>query len=1020
MSDYQELRQTEDGIMAYGLTVAEAPTIDLRLVKRRFRSRVLGDDSFAKAVFLCAETGLGKTHLSKDLLDDLASEGIYTRYVSLKGSHDDRATRKVMRVAREVCKATEHPRERKAVVLDDMPSVDECYLGRLSRAIGRMIASNTLVIVCMLPEAEMLAEEVVSAKRLNSQDLTSIYLPEVIGLSEVRFAPSAGIAALLFHDAPSAITGAAAGVRWDSYVKTLSSVARAHVRPSLPAEEQRLRLAMILLGTGSTEILSSVIPRLDSDSVEWTRRDAPLFGIDRIMGTFCCVGLSENSVFEPCLPELEDVCAKYPDTAARAARALAANGNYVRAALVCSLCAAEDIVAVGMTWGVEFVCAGCSETVRKALELRDLGYGGDVEGQELSALALAYASEPFSSFDERPLPEVSGPDVVSSARRLRLVELLRMSRDLDRGVRPRRPPRQKESDGDMERALIAHVRARSLLLSGEFSDAYALLVNNPARISVDSLASALLCDDFALAQLLTGEGPNQEERLACLRARQIMRKSGIKRLVGYRDLLEPLAMVLCGRSQRLDGVEAAISRASRMGDDAVRAVLLLVSAVVDNRAGAFARAHVRAVQAAELLGGTANVYLARAAHFVDVLASYGLGDEEPLELVANAGSSSLFKDLAALFICTGPGDEVELTTLVRSACSRNVLWVLNVLGNDFEGRSRAFRQAIPPTWSTLSRKSVRKALSMARESERFGFLPEPRLVSEHAGPEGEGPSVMPWLDAGSRAISIRLLGSFEMRVNGEVVGAKSFGKRRARAFMTHLACRKNHSLTRRELLESIWPESDYDSGRQKIYEATSVVRNALKGKEGISDPFIVSRNGGFVALDMGVVSVDVDLFEHAAHAVLATDDDTRAVELAHEALKLYGGDLVETPYDTLGAAETRRQELRSLYVDIAVVGSSAAMRENMPQLAVRFARCAYDAAGLREDAAIALMDALKATGRTMDAREVYREYARNLLEATGMPPSTAMRGIASGLFPNLRGGLNGRMGRPTEDTTTTC
>ena len=123
---------------------------------------------------------------------------------------------------------------------------------------------------------------------------------------------------------------------------------------------------------------------------------------------------------------------------------------------------------------------------------------------------------------------------------------------------------------------------------------------------------------------------------------------------------------------------------------------------------------------------------------------------------------------------------------------------------------------------------------------------------------------------------------------------------------------------------------------------------------------------------------------------------------------------------TLGAAETRRQELRSLYVDIAVVGSSAAMRENMPQLAVRFARCAYDAAGLREDAAIALMDALKATGRTMDAREVYREYARNLLEATGMPPSTAMRGIASGLFPNLRGGLNGRMGRPAEDTTTTC
>lgn len=1019
MNDYQDLRRTESGIMANGLSLVEMPPLDPSFIRKNFKYRILGDASFARAVFLCAETGLGKTHLCKDLLEDLASEGVYTRYESLREFKADKAARKVVRVAREVRNATVNPRERKAVVLDDLPIIDECDLGKIVRAIDRMVSCNTLVLVCILPELEMLAEEMPSAKRMTSLDLATLYQPDVFEFSNSYELPSAGIAALLFHDsAPSTAFGV--GARWDSYVKALSRLAIAHIRPSLPIEEQRLRLAMILLGSGSTEVLSSIVPKLDSDSVEWTRRDAPLFGLDRIQGSFCCVGLNSSSVFESCLSDFETLCTAYPETVARSARALAACGDYGRAALVCSLCGPDDYAEIGTAWGVEFVCAGHATAVQKAFELRGLGYGDSEDGCAFASLALAYTCSPFSEFDERPLPEAAGNDLVNSMRRRRIVELLRMSRDLDRGILPKGQLNEGRETDAVARLLVLHVKARKLLLTGRFGEAYALLVNNPFRIAVRSLVSALLCDDFALAQLLTGESPNQEEQLAYVRSRQLIAKSGIKRLACYRDLLEPLAMVLCGRSQRFEGVEAVIARASRMGDKAVQAVLLLASAVVDNRVGAYPRAHVRAVQAAEILGNVRKSYLVRVSRFVRALSAYGLGDDEPLTQIGESGDISVFRDLAALFVCTGPGDEVELTKLLRNVCNRDVLWMLNVLGNDFEGHSRSFRQAIPPSWSALSRKSVRKAQAMARESEWTGLPVAPRLTSDHAQSKAARNERVLRLEEDAKSISIRVLGGFEVRVNGELVGAKNFGKRRARPFVTLLAASKKHMLTRRELLESIWPESDYGSGRQKIYEATSVVRTQLRRRGEASDPFVVSRNSGSVALDMGLVSVDVDRFERAAYAVLATDDDTKVVELSHEAIALYAGDLVETPYDTVGTVEARRQELRSLYVDVAVVGSAAAMRENMLQLSVQLARCGYNADCLREDVAIALIEALKATGRIAEARETYREYARNLLEATEMPPSTGMRAMASGLFPSLRDGLSGRVGKVHEDNTMTC
>lgn len=972
-----------------------------REVVRRVRAFLVGTGPWNRVAFLCAEVGMGKTWIANQLIGQMRAEGVATRYESLLGLSSDQASRRLVRIVRETVRGEGPASRRSFLVIDDLPPADECDLGRQAGALSRLAERGTFVLVCMRPEAVMLAEEFADSPCMRSSDLASLYADAHAERGPVaarRWRVPALGAALC------GAVGAGGHPVASSVEDLLRTLVAGHLRPTLPREEQAVRLSLLLLGSGTPDDLTSTVGRVDLGALRWLGRDAPLLGIDATGERFRCVVVDDDDMLGSCRPALQDACARMPEVTAACARSLATRGSFGRLATVCGLCSDLDWARIGTEWGVDLICSGNAQVVRRALELTErLG----VERRSLALLAkeaLGLLDAPGALLEDGSPFDRHVATLPRERRQRRLLELLRASRDLDRGRMPSQRLFMRQDEWESASVLVAHVRARHLILLGRFLEAYELLVNEPARLKASSLGGALVCDDFLMAQILTGETPSEDEREANARAQRVFERNRLERLAAYRSMLEPVLVTLAGRSERLEGVERAVARAEHNADAAVQAAFLLAAAVLDNRVSVYARAHVRAIQASELLPRASGAYVKGAARLMSAVAELGSGSDEQLVSLSQEEGASPVRDLAAFMACGGEGEQerIELTALDRASCSRDALWMLNVLGNDCGVRSHLFRQVIPPAWSSLSRRAVRRVEGLTRYAEdgrrsvegRGGDKAARRDVP--AGAPAERPQ------ASRMRVKVSVLGGFSLAVDGRDVSAEGLSRRRARSLVTALAAQRGHAMPRYELVEIIWPECDYKVGMQRLYESTSVVRKLVRGSCGL-DPFRVSRGEGTVALDTTVSEFDVDAFERLAHRALATDDDDQVMELACSAREVYRGDLVEVPYDAYGKLDSRRRELRELFVDVSVSGARAAIREDLPTLASRLAESAQRADPLREDSALSLIEALRASGRTVDAREAYRRFATHLLEVTKEPPSASMRSLVRGLFPARQG-----------------
>jgi DNA-binding SARP family transcriptional activator len=141
-----------------------------------------------------------------------------------------------------------------------------------------------------------------------------------------------------------------------------------------------------------------------------------------------------------------------------------------------------------------------------------------------------------------------------------------------------------------------------------------------------------------------------------------------------------------------------------------------------------------------------------------------------------------------------------------------------------------------------------------------------------------------------RHLEVRLLGGFDVRVDGVPVPAASLAGR-ARDLVKLLALAPGHRIPRDRVVDVLWPRLNAEAGIANLHKAAHHARRAL------GDPGAVVLRGGVVALAPEArVETDVARFE-------ATGDPD-----------LYAGDLL--PDDRYADwAQERRQELRGRYLD---------------------------------------------------------------------------------------------------------
>lgn len=957
----------------------------------------LDGEEYRSLTVLCAEPGMGKSFVARKLEQAAKQSGRSVCHYVYDDSDSACISQRIVRRCRDV-RVREDQLVKPLVVFDGVTPGDEADTLREARAIMRLVDDGMQVVVCIRPESEQLAEQLAEATCLGAEQL----LFRTFAGNEDELDLTGGIPALVVAHRSDIALGDNREELGRRYLEALAELASNTLRDGLPDEEGAVRLAMLLLGHGSMSDVAMVAGRCDDEQFQWLHRDVSLLGVDVRERTFNCHGFRSDAVLERCLDVLQYAAASMPALVVRACGALAARGDAKRSALVCRLCSTEQgFSQVCTTWGVLYVAMGEGKMVREGLRVaRSMGEQEGLHGV-LSNVAVQSVLGTSRELDIA-VERLSGLQLVTTEeqRDLRTTQMLVACRDVLRS--PSRVSKYLSStiDETGNLALLDHLRLARLLTRGHFGEAYSVVSNGMLLQEPTSMGEALVCDDLAIALALYGGAPDRKERALIASAEEVFDRPGMRVLSIYHTALRSMPPILMSDGLDTSSLEEAAKRAEYMGDTYFQAVCLFVTSVADIRARALARAHVRANRAALIARSLDEEYLASSAELVDAVSLELLGESgslsaycERAERPADLMMMGRLASAAADVVPRGHAAEMPL----GAPCPRDALWILNMLLGCGPQLWDQMMTLIPPTWlEQLHSVRYQKDAFEGRQGQSTGEGQGPAPITRARSLEQGVQVEMIPQERSHETVRISVFGGFSVECLGTKIADAAFERRRSRDLLMLLAIVSGHRMRRYQVLDILWPREDYYAGPRRLYEATGEARKRLKEACGGVNPILADRVQGTIGFDAAVVRCDVDDFEREAQLILTErGDDFWVLEHAEKLERIYAGG-PDLHLAGLGqVVHDRLTELRVLYVDAMVAAGEAALRVGKAKLSVRYGYNAHRQEGLREDAMIVLVRALKAAGRAYEVPDLYKRYARRLIEAEGVPPSSALKRAVS-------------------------
>src|SRR5437867_3750519 len=178
-------------------------------------------------------------------------------------------------------------------------------------------------------------------------------------------------------------------------------------------------------------------------------------------------------------------------------------------------------------------------------------------------------------------------------------------------------------------------------------------------------------------------------------------------------------------------------------------------------------------------------------------------------------------------------------------------------------------------------------------------------VQANRGPEP--PAVLP------PAVQVFVLGGFKVVVRGQVLPEQAWRRKTARQLFKILLSRPNRRMTRDEVIELLWPESDPDAASSNLRSTLFALRHALEpatDPEGLAVVFS-DRDGVWLRPDVELW-VDADAFEQTVDQAWRSTDP---LPLLEQASTFYAGHyLPEDLYDDW--ATERREALKQRWAEL--------------------------------------------------------------------------------------------------------
>ena len=225
-------------------------------------------------------------------------------------------------------------------------------------------------------------------------------------------------------------------------------------------------------------------------------------------------------------------------------------------------------------------------------------------------------------------------------------------------------------------------------------------------------------------------------------------------------------------------------------------------------------------------------------------------------------------------------------------------------------------------------------------------------------------------------VTLRLLGGFDVTVDGVPVVPEQWTRRQAASLVKVLALAPGRRLHREQLIEALWPGASVEAAGPRLHKAAHYARRALGG-EGSA---VLLRNDMVALLPEGDVSIDVDEFRARAREAL----EAGTPESAQAALAAYGGPLL--PEDVYEPGPTRRAS-RSGRSTSTCCGGPSAGTTSWPR--TRPTRQAH----------LALIRDHMDSGDVRSALRQFERLDHALLRELGTTPARRRSGCARGCTP---------------------
>jgi predicted ATPase/DNA-binding SARP family transcriptional activator len=240
---------------------------------------------------------------------------------------------------------------------------------------------------------------------------------------------------------------------------------------------------------------------------------------------------------------------------------------------------------------------------------------------------------------------------------------------------------------------------------------------------------------------------------------------------------------------------------------------------------------------------------------------------------------------------------------------------------------------------------------------------------------------------GDEVLSVKLLGTFSVALDGEPLPENAWRLRKAKTLVKLLALNPDRRLHADAAAEALWPDRDQAATRNNLHQAIHAARRALSANGHDGHRLIELSEDVIWLSPADPLRTDVVEFEQAAARARAEGD----VAAYRAALAAYGGELLpEDRYEEWTAA--RREALRELRLALGIELAELEAGAD-PAAAIGELRELLVSEPLHEPAHRALMRLYVASGRRQEALAQFQELKRGLRQEFEDEPDDETRAL---------------------------